>query len=165
MDGGGGGSAGAGDGTGMVNGKQEPRMLRHASVKDEDAAELELGPEFSGEQSQPLFLAEAAQLLRVKLENDPMEEAEMNSVLKKSLQHLERFDHIQGQEAAVDVRRLLENAPIEGSLHAFEITQLASLVPKDAEEAKAIIPSLKKSFEDDAKLNDLLKSLDNFVRS
>ncbi len=141
--------------------KEEPR-LQTAPPKEEDAAELNLGAEFTGEEAQPLFLAEAAQLLQLKLEQNTAEDPEHSQVLQKSLRHLQRFDQIHGQEAAVYVRRVLESA--EPALHPFEVAQLASLVPGDAEEAKAIIPSLKTTYEDDAKLNDILKALDKFVR-
>lgn len=117
---------------------------------------------FGGESAQPLFLAEASTLLTLKLSKLEQEDPDMTPVLKKSLKHLERFDAFRGAEAAVDVRYMLEHA--EPPLHPFELAQLASLCPKDAEEAKAIIPSLKTTVEDDAKLNDILKALDNFVR-
>lgn len=116
---------------------------------------------FSGESAQPLFLAEASQLLTLKLSKLEQEDPDLTPVLKKSLKHLERFDSFRGAEAAVDVRRMLENTT--PTLHPFELAQLASLCPKDAEEAKAIIPSLKTTVEDDSKLNDILKSLDSFV--
>lgn len=142
--------------------KEEPRLQASGGTgKDEDAAALNLGVEFAGEEAQPLFLAEAIQLLQLKLEQGSAEDPEHSQVLHKSLKHLQRFDQIHGQEAAVDVRRLLEN---DSALHPFEVAQLASLVPGDAEEAKAIIPSLKTTYEDDSKLNDLLKALDKFVR-
>lgn len=135
-------------------------VVRDSNNPVQQADELMLDG-FSGESAQPLFLAEASQLLTLKLSTLEQEDPDLTPVLKKSLKHLERFDAFRGAEAAVDVRRMLENAtPL---LHPFELAQLASLCPKDAEEAKAIIPSLKTTVEDDSKLNDILKQLDGFV--
>lgn len=143
--------------------KEEPRLFgRGNNNKEEDAAELNLGAEFTGEEAQPLFLAEAAQLLQLKLDQGNADDPEHSQVLHKSLKHLQRFDQINGQEAAVDVRRTLENSDL--GLHPFEVAQIASLVPGDAEEAKAIIPSLRTDDRDDTKLNELLKIIDRFVK-
>lgn len=145
--------------------KEEPAVAERKHRPDiEDAAELQLGPEFSGQDSQPLFLSEASHLLSVKLQklqDTGSYQPDMNVVLKKSVEYAQRFDAIQGSEQAVQVRSQLSG--VEPKLHPFEIAQIASLVPKDAEEAKAIIPSLAKQYEDDA-LNEILKNLDTFVR-
>lgn len=144
--------------------KEEPAVAERKARPDlEDASELQLGPEF-GANTQPLFLSEVSHLLSVKLQqlqDDGSYQADMNVVLKKSVEYAQRFDAIQGSEQAVQVRSQLSS--VTPALHPFEIAQLASLVPKDSEEAKAIIPSLAKSFEDD-ELNEILKNLDTFVR-
>lgn len=141
--------------------KEEPRPVQNSAPKEEDVTNLYLGPEFDISKAQPLFLAEASHLLTLKygpaLENDP----EMNRVLRKSMKYTNRFDSIQGQEQTVEVRRMLES--VHPRLHPFEIAQLASLVPKDAEEAKAIIPSLARTFENDD-LDAVLKKIEEFVR-
>ena len=148
--------------TGRANGTRVNGRMGEQSARDEDASKLNLGIEFSDEKATPLFLAEVAPLLRNKIERDRIEEADMNPVLRKTLVHLERFDQIQSQEVAVDVRRLLEST--DPKLHQFEITQLANLLPNDAEEARVVVPSLKDKFEDDTKLGDVIKALNNFVR-
>lgn len=142
--------------------KTEPTPLR-ALHKDEDAANLELGPEFGPTVAQPLFLSEAAHLLRVKVnsqDSSAQYQPEINPVLKKSVEYAERFDVLKGTAQAIAVREQLSK--VDPPLHPFEIAQLASLLPKEAEEAKAIIPSLRDRYENDV-LNELLKNMDSFA--
>lgn len=131
----------------------------HARVQavEEDAALLELGPEFRVEQdAQPIFLAEVAHLLRVQVVAKTEQGfTEINPVLKKSLEYAEKFGNIETQDA-IAIRSQLSKVP---GIHPFEVAQIASLLPKDAEEAKAIIPSLKDRYEDD-ELNDMIADLD-----
>ena len=146
----------------MEEDKREAVLIK-PGVQDEDAAELNLGEEFQPGKAQPLFLSEAGHLLGVKLQKQQAGAyaPEINPVLKKSVEYAQRFDSIMGTEQAVDVRAQLEQ--VKPELHPFEIAQLASLVPQDAEEAKAIIPSLSKHFENDV-LNDVLKNMNTFVK-
>lgn len=145
----------------IADAKEEPRPISRNKANDEDATLLQLGSEFAIEKAQPLFHAEAARLLTVKYGPAVENDSEMNRVLRKSMRYTSRFDSIQNQENTVEVRELLEK--VQPALHPFEIAQLASLVPKDAEEAKAIIPSLARTFENED-LNKILKDLEEFVR-
>lgn len=128
-----------------------------AQAVEEDAALLELGPEFRVEQdAQPIFLAEVAHLLRLQVSAKTQQGfTEINPVLKKSLEYAEKFGNIETQDA-IAIRTQLSQVP---GIHPFEVAQIASLLPKDAEEAKAIIPSLKDRYEDD-ELNDMIANLD-----
>lgn len=131
----------------------------NASVEsvEENEMLLELGPEFCIEQNpQPIFLAEAAHLLRLRAAAKTKQGfTRINPVLKKSLEYAEKFGNIDAQSAIV-LRTQLSQVP---GIHLFEMAQIASLLPKDAEEAKAIIPSLKDRYEDD-ELNDIIANLD-----
>lgn len=134
------------------------QAMQSARPTDEDAALLELGPEFRVEQdAQPIFLAEVAHLLRLQVDAKTNQGyTEINPVLKKSLEYADKFGHISRTEDAIAIRTQLMTVP---GIHPFEVAQIASLLPKDAEEAKAIIPSLKDRYEDD-ELNDMITNLD-----
>jgi DNA-directed RNA polymerase II subunit RPB4 len=138
----------------------EPVGLKVFSVRDEDASMLELGPDFTPEKAQPIFLAEAAFLLKNKIDQHQATTSfpgDVNPVLKKSFEYAQRFDTFQSGEVAMHVRQRLGDG-VEPPLHPFEIAQIASLVPGDADEAKAIIPSLRDKYADDVlqrMLNDI----------
>lgn len=133
----------------------------NAQTVEEDAALLELGAEFRAEQgAQPIFLAEVAHLLRLQVEGKTNQGfTELNEILKKSLEYAERFGHIARPKDATEIRQQLNSVV---GIHPFEVAQIASLLPKDAEEAKAIIPSLKDRYEDD-ELNEMIASLEVFL--
>lgn len=78
----------------------------------------------------------------------------------KSLEYAERFGQLENTVQAINVRDQL--SAVKPELHPFEIAQLASLMPKDAEEARAIIPSLADRYEDD-QLNTILKDMDVYL--
>lgn len=139
-------------------GKEEPRPLRQFISRDEDASVLELGPEFSPEKAQALFLSEASYLLQKKVEQHQTAtlQGDINPVLKKAFEYAERFDTFRSADTAMTVRAQLSK--IIPPLHPFEIAQLATLVPSTADEAKVIIPSLADKFDDD-KLQDILQGL------
>lgn len=137
------------------------QALHGPRLTEEDAALLELGPEFRGEQeAQPIFLAEVAHLLRLQ-ESKKRQQGftEINPVMEQSLKYAEKFGHITKTEDAIAIRNTLMN--VQG-IHPFEVAQIASLFPKDPEEAKAIIPSLKDRYEDD-ELNDMISQLDDWL--
>lgn len=146
-----------GEGEGATQ-NEEPRLLRQAVIREEDASLLELGSEFTPEKAQPLFLSEASFLLQKKVEQHQSAsmQGEINPVLKKAFEYAERFDVFRSADTAMTVRAQLSN--VDPPLHPFEIAQLATLVPSTADEAKVIIPSLAEKFDDD-KLQDILQSL------
>lgn len=130
--------------------------------RDEDAAQLELGEEFNNPEAQPLFLSEVAHLLKLQVDGKKGTdyEPDLNPVLKKSLEYAGRFGQLTSTEQAIAVRDQLTK--VQPQLHPFEVAQLASLMPKEAEEAKAIIPSLKDRYDDDV-LNEILKNMDAWL--
>lgn len=148
--------------------KEEPQPVNARAPSrpaDEDAAQLQLGPEFDQSVgAQPLFISEVAHLLKLQVDEKKIQqqqfEAALNPVLKKSLEYTQRFSQLESTEQAIAVREQL--AKVEPALHPFEIAQLASLMPKEAEEAKAIIPSLAEKYDDDV-LNDILKNMDAWL--
>jgi DNA-directed RNA polymerase II subunit RPB4 len=149
----------------VAAGKDEPILVAAAaklfSVRDEDASVLELGPEFVPEKAQPLFLSEASYLLERKVEQHQSAsfQGDINPVLKKAFEYAERFDAFRSGDMAMTVRDYLSK--VEPALHPFEIAQLATLVPEDADEAKVIIPSLRDKFDDD-KLQEVVSGLCRF---
>lgn len=135
------------------------RPTRPTRSGDEDAAKLEFGPEFDQQKAQPLFTAEVLQLLKLHKEKNQHVQVN-NRLLEPSLDHCDRFGQIETTEAAIAVREQLQK--VEPKLHPFEIAQLASLMPRGAEEAKAIIPSLAANYDDDV-LNEILKNMDAWL--
>lgn len=146
--------------------KEEPRILEHKEPLDNvegDATTLELGPEFSETGgAQPLFISEVAHLLKLQVDGKKGTDYEqsLNAVMKSSLEYANRFMQLKTTEQAISVRDQL--GKVQPPLHTFEMAQLASLMPKEAEEAKAIIPSLRHKYDDDV-LNEILTQMDNFI--
>jgi DNA-directed RNA polymerase II subunit RPB4 len=58
-------------------------------------------------------------------------------VMKKTQEYLTSFARFNSTEAIHAVERVLRNDP---DLHKFEVAQLGSLCPEEAEEAKTLIP-------------------------
>jgi DNA-directed RNA polymerase II subunit RPB4 len=142
----------------------EPKGEQELQVQKPFGHELdrEMGAEFQADKAQPLFLAEVAFLLGTTVEQHAQAsqgQGEINPVLKKAHDYAERFDVFKSAESAMAVRNQLEG--VRPELHPFEIAQLATLVPETAEEAKAVIPSLAKKFDDD-ELQDVLNGLSTF---
>ncbi|KAJ3099469.1 RNA polymerase B [Phlyctochytrium planicorne] len=121
-------------------------------IEDEDAAELKLGEEQIHSYSafhriittefqdvQCLLISEVRVLLEVAKERS---RSEGNSVM-----HSDLF-------------------PEEQNFHQFEMAQLANLCCDSNEEAKALIPSLGKKFDNlnDARLQDMLDQMTNLRR-
>lgn len=130
--------------------------------EDEDAAQLKLGLEFSETAgAQPLFISEVAHLLQLQVEGKKGSDYDtVNPVLKKSLDYATKFMQLKTTEQAIAVRDQLSK--VQPPLAQFEIAQLASLMPKEAEEAKAILPSLRDRYDDDV-LNEILKNMDAWI--
>lgn len=138
---------------------ERPRTKLAETILEEDATELILGSEFQEHHgAQPLFISEVAHLLKLQVEGKKASEyaPHLNPVLQKSLEYAERFGPLSKTEQAIAVRDQLTN--FQPPLHPFEIAQIASLMPKSSEEAKAIIPSLSRI--PDNELFDLLQSLE-----
>lgn len=122
----------------------------------EDLEALKFGPDFSS--AACLSNSEVAILLshrQKQLEIDTGE-AELNSVLLKTLEYVQRFSHYKNEDAVREVRRLLKSK----HFHEYEMAALTNLCPAKAEEAKSLIPSLRERYDDDelqTVLTELLK--------
>lgn len=129
---------------------------------EENAANLELGPEFrADEDAQPIFLAEAAHLLDMQMTSKAEQNiTEVPPILKKSLEYAQSFNQLTHADHAINVRAQLNQ--VRPPLHPFEIAQLATLIPREPEEAKAIIPSLKERY-DDNQLSDIIAGIENLL--
>lgn len=125
---------------------------------EEDASTLKFSYEFTLEgHAQPLFISEVGHLLKVHVEKQEKKLNDLNIVLKQSLDYAERFGQLAKTEQSIAVRAQLE--AVVPKLHEFEIAQLASLMPKEVDEAKAIIPSLAARYDDDV-ISDILKNFE-----
>eukprot|EP00040_Diaphanoeca_grandis_P011372 m.58274 g.58274 ORF g.58274 m.58274 type:complete len:148 (-) comp22525_c0_seq1:423-866(-) len=119
--------------------------MAHAKTEVEDnAAELQFGEVFGSANAVPLlisevqFILEARQNMTEKKEEDDGDEGNTSEVFQKTLDYAQRFGQFGNKVKVREVRKLLTDT----NLHAFEQAQLGNLCPQDAEEAKALIPSL-----------------------
>eukprot|EP00669_Euglena_mutabilis_P003418 TRINITY_DN14377_c0_g1_i1.p2 TRINITY_DN14377_c0_g1~~TRINITY_DN14377_c0_g1_i1.p2 ORF type:complete len:164 (+),score=53.44 TRINITY_DN14377_c0_g1_i1:26-493(+) len=127
----------------------------------EDARELQFGPGFEG--SECLTLGEVFHMLDLReevLARNRNPEAEANTlaaaVVSKTRAYCERFQTPSTISRLKELKGLLSR-PVDShhddngskALHPFEVAAVINLQPDDAEEAKAIIPSLATRFTDD----------------
>ncbi|GAA5933551.1 uncharacterized protein JCM15063_001345 [Sporobolomyces koalae] len=113
------------------------RITSRVKPEDEDASQLKFGPEFeqSAVQKNTLTISE----VKVILDTIEQDKQPDNSVFKKTLEYVDTFARFPTPEVSDAVRSSLP----EEQLKFYEIAQLINLCPADAEEAKALIPSLK----------------------
>jgi hypothetical protein len=129
-----------------------------ASTDLEAGRDLKLG-EFAGEDT--LSLSEARIVLLKTLDHrnlqaDVYEEPETSA---KAREYLEIFASFKDLAMAEQVELLISRSPLGEALEKFEKSQLKSLVPTCADEAKAIIPSLEKKCEDGTVDEDELEGI------
>eukprot|EP00668_Euglena_longa_P028841 GGOE01036169.1.p1 GENE.GGOE01036169.1~~GGOE01036169.1.p1 ORF type:complete len:148 (+),score=41.57 GGOE01036169.1:85-528(+) len=132
----------------MVRTEAHPELV-------EDAAELQFGPAFQN--AECMLLDEVFHYLELREHHTKNPEAKANtlaaSVVAKTKAYCERFG-THGLIARVpdlkrQMSRTLESGAHKGeSLHPFQLAGIVNLQPDNAEEAKAIIPSLS-HFDDD----------------
>jgi len=124
---------------------------------DEDASELVFPKEF--ENAETLLISEVQMLLEHrKQQNETAEdEQELSNVFMKTLNYTQRFSKYKSRETIGAVRSLLMQKKL---LHKFEMASLANLCPENADEAKALVPSLEGRFEDE-ELNQILDDIKN----
>ncbi|CAH8281873.1 unnamed protein product [Eruca vesicaria subsp. sativa] len=127
--------------------------------EEENAAELKIGDEFL--KAKCLMNCEVSLILEHKYEQlqqvseDPMNQ--VSQVFEKSLQYVKRFSRYKNPDAVRQVREILSRH----QLTEFELCVLGNLCPETAEEAVAMVPSLKtkgRTHSDEAiekMLNDL----------
>ncbi|ELR25354.1 DNAdirected RNA polymerase II subunit rpb4, putative [Acanthamoeba castellanii str. Neff] len=131
-----------------------------AQQEEEDASLLRLGLDFQN--ANCLLNSEVAILLEHRQQTAAVQEegeAELSNVFLKTLSYVQRFSRYKTKAAVKEVRSLLT----EKELEEFEIAALSNLCPETAEEAKSLIPSLAKRF-DDEELQSVLNDLASFRR-
>ncbi|KAL0481857.1 DNA-directed RNA polymerase II subunit RPB4 [Acrasis kona] len=116
----------------------------------EDASELNFGEDF--DKAECLSCAEVSLLLKDK--RDQMNDG-INDVFEKALKYVNQFGGNQNSETIKEIRKLGQRQ----QLHQFEIASLANLAIGDLEEAKTLLPSLKR-YTDEA-ITDMLNDLTN----
>eukprot|EP01027_Heterolobosea_sp_BB2_P006083 GEZU01009227.1.p1 GENE.GEZU01009227.1~~GEZU01009227.1.p1 ORF type:complete len:139 (+),score=26.85 GEZU01009227.1:81-497(+) len=124
----------------------------------EDAAELQLGPDFSGK-IRCLMNSEVAMRLeeiKAKQEMEGDEESGTSDVFDKTYAYVQRFGKYKSHEIVDSIRDLLER----NNLQEFEIAALCNLSPETTEEAKALLPSLNRF--PDADLQGILEDLETY---
>ncbi|GAA5987526.1 hypothetical protein JCM10908_001991 [Rhodotorula pacifica] len=129
------------------------RVTDRNKPDDEDAAALKLGPHFSDADTAQNMLT----LAEVKLLLGQIEESGRypdNAVFNKTKEYVNTFSRFEGAEMAAAARTTVPQG--EGEFQYFEQVQLINLCPMEAEEAKALIPSIKM---DDDRLQEHLNTL------
>ncbi|CAA7027141.1 unnamed protein product [Microthlaspi erraticum] len=126
-------------------------VLAMSGEEEENAAELKIGDEFL--KAKCLMNCEVSLILEHKFEQlqqvseDPMNQ--VSQVFEKSLQYVKRFSRYKNPDAVRQVREILSRH----QLTEFELCVLGNLCPETAEEAVAMVPSLKtkgRSHDDEA---------------
>ncbi|POY72171.1 hypothetical protein BMF94_4808 [Rhodotorula taiwanensis] len=145
------------------------RVTDRNKPDDEDAAQLKLGPRgHSGwitdasemrctDFSDPDTVVNMLTLAEVKLLLSQIEDsgrAPDNPVFTKTKDYVSTFSRFEGAEMAAAARTTVPQG--DGEFEYFEQVQLINLCPMEAEEAKALIPSIKM---DDDKLQEHLNTL------
>merc|ERR1711976_7771 len=130
------------------------KMATANEQQEEDASELVFPKEF--ENAETLLVSEVQMLLQHRKQQNESaeEEQELSEVFMKTLGYTERFSKFKNRETIAAVRSLL----MQKKLHKFELAALANLCPENADEAKALIPSLEGRFEDDV-LQQILEDI------
>ncbi|KAF7724568.1 RNA polymerase B [Apophysomyces ossiformis] len=131
------------------------RHLRRGGPEQEDATTLKLGEEFNT--AQCLYMSEVRILLEAQ--HDSKDHAggvnrQTTNVLSKTLDYVHTFSRFSNWESVHEVRKVLD----QNGMAQFEVAQLANLCCEDAEEAKALIPSLANKV-DDEKLQEMLNQM------
>ncbi|KAF3438304.1 hypothetical protein FNV43_RR21066 [Rhamnella rubrinervis] len=133
--------------------------MNTTKAEEEDASELKIGEDFL--KAKCLMNSEVAILLEHRCEqlkhmsDDPMNH--LPQVFEKALQYVKRFSRFTNQDAVKQVREVLSRY----QLAEYELAVLGNLCPETAEEAKAVVPSLKtkERNHDDEAIEKLLQDL------
>lgn len=119
--------------------------------EEENAAELQIGEEFL--KAKCLMNCEVSLILDRRYQqleqtpNDPR--SQVSQAFEKSMEYAKRFSRYTNTDAVRQVRETLAR----DQLAEFELCVLGNLCPETAEEANAMVPSLKsggRSLNDDA---------------
>ncbi|KAG0148542.1 hypothetical protein CROQUDRAFT_654842 [Cronartium quercuum f. sp. fusiforme G11] len=125
--------------------------LRKGRIQEEDASQLKLGAEFEGATG-CLSISEVKLLLEQRKPGD-------TAVYKKTQEFVNQFARFTTTDSAQAARQILSK---DQTLRPFELAQLASLCPEEAEEAKSLIPSLAN--KDDDALQAILNEISGLKR-
>ncbi|KAI8388322.1 HRDC-like protein [Radiomyces spectabilis] len=129
------------------------RHLRRGGPEIEDATTLKLGEEFIN--SQCLYISEVRILLEAQEDtNRAGLNRQTTGVMAKTLEYVRTFSRFSNRDSVREVRQVLG----KDDLAQFEVAQIANLCCEDAEEAKALIPSLANKIEDEP-LQEMLNQM------
>uniref|UniRef100_A0A0D6RA44 RNA polymerase Rpb4/RPC9 core domain-containing protein n=2 Tax=Araucariaceae TaxID=25664 RepID=A0A0D6RA44_ARACU len=134
-------------------------MASTSGEEEENAAELKIGEEFL--KAKCLMNAEVALILEKKYEQlqQATDDAssQVSQVFEKSLQYVQRFSRYKNPDAVKQVRDVLSRY----QLTEFELCVIGNLCPDTAEEARAMVPTLKSKGRglDDDKIDKMLSDL------
>ncbi|KAI7875177.1 DNA-directed RNA polymerase II subunit RPB4-like protein [Lichtheimia hyalospora FSU 10163] len=106
--------------------------------------------------AQCLYISEVRILLEAQQDSKESgtENRPTTSITTKTLDYVRTFSRFTNRDSVREVRQLLG----KDDLAQFEVAQLANLCCEDAEEAKALIPSLAHKVDDD-KVQELLNEM------
>ncbi|KAG0227056.1 RNA polymerase B [Actinomortierella wolfii] len=121
-------------------------------IEEEDATTLKLGEGY--EDAACLFISE------VKILLEATQRPNTSEVYQKTLNYVNQFNRFTNADVVREVRNGMNEEPIRSTLKGFELTQLANLCCEEAEEAKALVPSLANKIDDDTLQNFLNTILD-----
>ncbi|KAI8362733.1 HRDC-like protein [Choanephora cucurbitarum] len=119
------------------------RHMIRGGTDQEDASILKLGDEF--ENAQCLYISEVRIILEAQQDSkdNGTDNRATTSVMSKTLDYVRAFSRFSNIESVREVRQVLGKE----NLSQFEVAQIANLCCEDAEEAKALIPSLENKVE------------------
>ncbi|CAG8541252.1 5753_t:CDS:2 [Paraglomus occultum] len=108
---------------------------------EEDATKLKFGEDFE-DVVEVLFISEAYLIM------DKTKSQQNNTntdVYRKTWEYVRKFGKFNNEDAVKDLRTTL----VKHNLHKYELAQLVNLCPEELDEAKSLVPSLARRFEDD----------------
>ncbi|GAA5916003.1 hypothetical protein JCM6882_003493 [Rhodosporidiobolus microsporus] len=113
------------------------RVTDKHKADDEDAGQLKFGASFQDTATQQNMLT----ISEVKLLLESLDPTKVpdNAIFNKTRDYVETFARFHSGEVVETVRKSLPNPEFAW----YETVQLVNLCPMEAEEAKALIPSLK----------------------
>eukprot|EP01053_Blabericola_migrator_P005389 Blabericola_migrator_1__5388@NODE_275_length_10491_cov_112_748561_g228_i0_p6_GENE_NODE_275_length_10491_cov_112_748561_g228_i0NODE_275_length_10491_cov_112_748561_g228_i0_p6_ORF_typecomplete_len136_score23_54RNA_pol_Rpb4/PF03874_16/1_3e20Hemolysin_N/PF12563_8/0_022_NODE_275_length_10491_cov_112_748561_g228_i050875494 len=123
--------------------------------QSDDVAAIKINKELQN--CRCLNLCEVQLILSDQMKLNNVRNTVSQGLIKKSHDYAVRFAQITNRQAIFDLRSALESHQF---LEEFEMASLVNLIPRSAEEAKAIIPSLNRL--SDEKVNAVLGDIEKF---
>ncbi|CAO3667627.1 unnamed protein product [Rhizopus stolonifer] len=116
----------------MASVKQpKKRYIRRGGPELEDASNLNLGE----------VILHVQDSKGIEVQN----RASNNAVLAKTLEYVRNFSRYNTIDSVREVRQVMQ----KGTMTHYEVAQMANLCCEEAEEAKALIPSVSLKYDDD----------------